>query len=148
MQELIQPKQTKFIFPQEMEVWYVLPAIRREFALSLIEAGLSQKKIAQILGITEAAVSQYKTEKRAKELVFSNEVKQKIKESAKKVMHQPETIFREIMNIDDYLKSNGIFCQLHRTKTKTPEGCEGVCSQHFFPKTEFVQIGPITKARN
>lgn len=120
------------MFPQEMEVWYVLPAIRREFSLALIETGLSQKRVAGILGVTEAAVSQYKKEKRAKELIFDLTVKEEIKKAARRVTTRPEMIFQEMMAIDDYLKRHGIFCQLHRAKTRTPQGCEQVCGQHFF----------------
>lgn len=46
--------------PIEIEYWYVLPTIRREIATSLKKRGnLRQKEVADILGITEAAVSQY-----------------------------------------------------------------------------------------
>ena len=37
--------------PQELEIWYVLPALRREFALALTQKHkLSQRKAAEILG--------------------------------------------------------------------------------------------------
>jgi len=46
--------------PIEIEYWYILPTLRREVAVNLKEFGrLRQKEIADILGITEAAVSQY-----------------------------------------------------------------------------------------
>ncbi|MHA2366372.1 MAG: transcriptional regulator [Candidatus Hodarchaeales archaeon] len=46
--------------PVEIEYWYVLPTIRRELTKTLKSMGkLRQKEIAKILGITEAAVSQY-----------------------------------------------------------------------------------------
>lgn len=46
--------------PCEFSVWYVLPSLRRELALALIsEHGLSQRRTADLLGLTEAAVSQY-----------------------------------------------------------------------------------------
>ena len=51
--------------PQEIEVWYVLPAIRKELVVTLKEKNLTQKKIAEFLNITEAAVSQYIKQKRA-----------------------------------------------------------------------------------
>ena len=111
---------------------YVLPAIRREFTLALIEQGLNQKKVAALLGVTEAAISQYKKEKRARELVFDEPIKDKIRQAAKRVVARPRNIFGEIMAIDDELKRNGVFCQLHRSKSWTPSGCEQVCGQHFF----------------
>lgn len=45
--------------PLEIEYWFVLPAIRRELALRLVERNLKQREIAKIVGMTEAAVSQY-----------------------------------------------------------------------------------------
>lgn len=46
--------------PTEVEYWYVLPVIRKELAKKLKELGkLRQKEVADILGISESAVSQY-----------------------------------------------------------------------------------------
>ena len=59
------------ITPQELEVWYILPAIRRELTISLKEEGLKQRQVAEILGVTEAAVSQYIKSKRAKAIKFN-----------------------------------------------------------------------------
>ena len=44
--------------PQEIEVWYLIPAIRAELAKELLKEGINQTKIASILNITNAAVSQ------------------------------------------------------------------------------------------
>ena len=38
--------------PQEIEVWYIIPALRRELAKQMVEAGLTQKKIADLMGIS------------------------------------------------------------------------------------------------
>ena len=73
--------------PQEIEVWYVIPAIRRELAKAMINTGLTQKEIAKIMGITEAAVSQYIHSKRAKEIAFSKKVLEEIKISAEKIIN-------------------------------------------------------------
>ena len=57
------------IMPQEIEVWYLIPALRKELARIFIkDYGLAQKKAAELLGISGAAVSQYVKEKRAKEI--------------------------------------------------------------------------------
>lgn len=122
----------KLIFPQEIDVWYVLPAIRRELSNALINSGLSQKKVAKMLMVTEAAISQYKNEKRAKEIVFDDVVKEEINRSAQHVVKNPENVFNEIMRIDEYLKKSGTFCKIHRSKSYTPEGCESTCEKYFF----------------
>ena len=50
--------------PQEIEVWYILPAIRKELVRVFKEKGKSGKEIAFLLGITPASVSQYGKDKR------------------------------------------------------------------------------------
>ena len=112
-------------------MWYVLPAIRKEFALALIASGLSQKKVAEILGVTGAAVSQYKKEKRAHEFVFDDTFKAEVKKSVERVIQKPGSVFDEMMRIDHYIKQSGLFCKIHRSKSWTPAGCEAVCSQSF-----------------
>ena len=58
--------------PQELEIWYLIPALRRELTKIFIsDFKLSQKKISEILGITESAVSQYQNSKRAQDLKFA-----------------------------------------------------------------------------
>jgi predicted transcriptional regulator len=124
-------QENKLLLPQEIEVWYVLPAIRKEFALALIASGLSQKKVAEILGVTGAAVSQYKKEKRAHEFVFDDTFKAEVKKSVERVIQKPLSVFEEMMRIDNYIKQSGLFCKIHRSKSWTPAGCEAVCSQSF-----------------
>ncbi len=72
----------------EENVWYLLPLIRKEFAKSLIkDHGLTQRKAAEKLGITEAAVSQYLSKKRGDLKVTDREMKREIKVSTKRIMN-------------------------------------------------------------
>ena len=49
----------------EKIIWHVLPAIRKEFSIHLMKNyGLNQKQVAELLGITPAAVCQYLSDKR------------------------------------------------------------------------------------
>ena len=53
--------------PCEIVTWYVLPVIRQEIAMLLVKNhGVSQKEAASLLGVTDAAVSQYLSKKRGK----------------------------------------------------------------------------------
>ena len=68
-----QVKRRTWMMPQEVEVWYVLPAIRRELAKVMKtktvqradedgdkkEHKITQKEIAKMLGVTEPAITQY-----------------------------------------------------------------------------------------
>ena len=72
----------KLLFPQEIEVYYIIPAMRREFALSLKKIKVDQKTIASLLHVSEAAISQYLSGKRAGEVQFSETIKKAIAKSS------------------------------------------------------------------
>jgi predicted transcriptional regulator len=116
--------------PQEIEVRYILPAIRRELARIFIqEHNLSQKEAAKILGLTEAAVSQYQHFKRAKEVVFSNDVVNEIRASAKKIIAEKaskQRLIAEMYRISGLTKVRHILCDIHRAQSKELESCN-VC---------------------
>ena len=68
--------------PCEIIVWEVLPCIRAALAEELAEKELSQKEISKMLGITQAAVSQYTSKKRGTKLIFQHDAKDEIKKLA------------------------------------------------------------------
>jgi len=113
--------------PQEIEVWYVLPALRREFAKALIkEHSLTQKKVAALLQITEAAVSQYISGKRACAVEFSKDILNEIKKSAKKVVEEDATLFIELERISKLLTVKKVVCDMCRESNDWIKRC-GVC---------------------
>ena len=102
--------------PQEIEVWYVLPALRREFAKVLIKQHkLSQKKVAEFLQITEAAVSQYISGKRASQVKFDSKVIKEIKKSAKRVVKEEVPLFIELERISKLLTVKQVVCEMCKT---------------------------------
>ena len=65
--------------PCEKVLWFVLPAIRKELVRNLVqEHGYTQRGTARLLGLSDAAVSQYLSKKRGrldiKEKAFLAEV--------------------------------------------------------------------------
>ncbi len=68
--------------PCEIVVWYVIPAIRSELAKELLNLGMKQKEVSEIMDITQPAVSQYITDKRGSGIVLDSDVKTMIKEFA------------------------------------------------------------------
>ena len=102
--------------PQEIEVWYVLPAIRRELVLQFKKQGMKQKEIARILKVTEPAISQYLKEKRAKGIKFEGQIKQSIQRAARKIILQKSCIVKEIQQICKKFRKNGMLCKIHREK--------------------------------
>ena len=69
--------------PCEIVVVYVIPTIRSELAKELLKLGMSQKNISILLNVSQAAVSQYKHDKRGYGIKFNKEIQGLIKEFAK-----------------------------------------------------------------
>lgn len=66
-----EPKMTNGKQPCERIVAEILPTIRAKLALTILaEYGLSQIKTAELLGVTQAAISQYTTGRRGDENVL------------------------------------------------------------------------------
>ncbi len=108
--------------PQEIEVWYILPAIRKELVIVLKEKGHSQKEIAKLLNITEPAVSQYAKEKRAKKIILPQEVKEFIKVSADKIKDS-KIAYHQIQKINDFIKHSKARCEIHMQLEENLCGC-------------------------
>lgn len=104
--------------PQEVEVWYILPTIRKELAIELVKVGLKQKEAAKKLNLTEAAVSQYLKDKRGKEIVLNKKIKGKISNAAKRLLNKNSKcyVLREIQNICDYVRKSRFLCYVHKKK--------------------------------
>ena len=113
--------------PQEIEVRYILPAIRRELSKIFIHNHkLSQKDAADLLGLTEAAVSQYMHSKRAKEVVFTENVLDEIEISAGKIISDNKNkrrLIAEMYRISNLTKVREILCDIHRSQSKELENC-------------------------
>jgi len=116
--------------PQEIEVRYILPAIRRELANILIkEHRLNQKDAAKLLGLTESAISQYRHSKRATEVVFSENVKIEIRKSADKIVkdtNKKQRVVAEMYRISNLTTVKQVLCDLHRSQSKDLANCN-VC---------------------
>lgn len=116
--------------PQEIEVRYILPAIRRELARVFIkEHKLSQKEAAKLLGLTEAAVSQYQHSKRAKEVIFSDAIVKEIRISADRVLadkNNRQRLIAEMYRVSNLTDVKHILCDMHRAQSKELNKCN-VC---------------------
>ena len=91
-------------------VWYLLPLIRKEFAKSLIkDYGLTQRKAAEKLGITEAAVSQYVSKKRGDLKVTDVGIRREIKESTRRIIEGDIQVMKtETCRICHLLRTEGM----------------------------------------
>ncbi len=111
--------------PQEIEVWYLLPALRREIAKSLIKKnGLSQKETAKILGITEPAISQYLSSKRGKKMIFSKKELVEIEKVANKISNDPKRVNDYLYKLSVAFRGSDAVCRIHRKHDNSlPEKC-------------------------
>ncbi|MFW9919888.1 MAG: transcriptional regulator [Candidatus Thorarchaeota archaeon] len=121
-------KRRTWLMPQEVEVWYVLPAIRRELTRTMIDKGIPQKQIAQMLGVTEPAVTQYKLNKskrsRGDQVDIPEKILPEIKKSAEVIINAwdkrdegeyvYEIMTREINRLIEVLRDAGTLCDVHR----------------------------------
>jgi predicted transcriptional regulator len=106
----------KMIHPQEVEVFYILPAIRKEFAKDFKEDGKKQSEIAKILGVTEAAVSTYVNEKK-QGIKLDTDTKELIKHASKNIHDQAQFVFHSQSILDHMLKSKQT-CHIHSLVNK------------------------------
>jgi predicted transcriptional regulator len=112
--------------PQEIEVWYIMPAIRKELCnILLYNHNFNQKEIAKLLNITEAAVSQYKKEKRGQHVKLPKSVLFEINISAEKIVNTESTVFRETQNILNHIRDTSTICDIHKMMDNSVESdCE------------------------
>lgn len=106
-----------YLLPQEVEVWYIIPKIRKELATLLVNKyEWSYEKTGESLGISKAAICQYIKNKRANKIKISTEIKKEIESSAELMNEKKSNGMKEILRILNIMK-------------KTKESCM-VCKQY------------------
>ena len=106
-----------YLLPQEVEVWYIIPKIRKDLSIELVKKyGWSYERVGNVLGISKAAVCQYLSNKRANKINLSAEIKKEIFESSKLIAEKKSNGVTEIEKILSLMKSKRHSC--------------GVCKQY------------------
>lgn len=114
--------------PQEIEVWYLIPGIRRELAKAFLGKGMSQKKISELLGITESAVSQYLKEKRGSEMKFEDSELKLIEAAAERIVDDNIEANKEIYDLCIKFRGSDSLCEFHRSHDSTvKKDCDMCC---------------------
>ena len=109
--------------PQEIEVWYILPAIRKEIAKELKKTGMSQVEISKILGVTKASITHYIKDKRAKNIDFPKQIMCMIKNISKELNINPENSTNKIQKIIQEIRSTGLLCKYHKQYSQIEKEC-------------------------
>ena len=115
---------TKLQYPQEIEVWFVIPAIHRNLAQQFKKNNLTQRKSAKILGVTEACVSQYLNSIRGTKVSFSKSIQKDIEAAAKRILNEGTAVIKEVQEICLLIKNSGLLCELHKQYGNTSDSCE------------------------
>lgn len=113
------------VMPQEIDVWYVIPALRKELAKEFVKSGLKQREVAELLGVTEASVSHYIRAKRAKDIEFTASEKKIVQKGAAVILKDRKSIMKHLYALCMKLRGCGTICALHR---KHQEGLPKRCS--------------------
>jgi len=117
--------------PCESIVPAVLPALRALVAKELVEQfSLSQVEVARRLGITQAAVSQYLSQKRGNQLLHRLESVPEVKSGVLKVAANlgtestpPVDAMLVFCSLCEVLRRDSVACSLHREAMELPQGC-------------------------
>ena len=100
-----------YLLPQEIEVWYIIPAVRKELSRLLTQQyEMSYERAGKILGVSKAAVSQYLSNKRANKIKLSVEVKKEIRKSAEIIAKDQKNVLGEMQRILRYIKDKKCLC--------------------------------------
>ncbi len=119
--------------PCEIVVWYVIPTIRSELAKELLNLGMKQKQISEVLDITQPAVSQYISDKRGHGIKFEVEVQDMIKDFARDLVEGKATqidIIPKMCEICKKIKAEEVVCQIHKDKDNIPLNCNACMGSH------------------
>lgn len=99
--------------PQEIEVWYIIPAIRREMAMCFSrEHEISYDNIASMMGLTKAAISQYIAGKRVERIKMHPKALEEVKISCNKIVKNKSTATNEILRILEIIKKKKLHCEM------------------------------------
>ena len=113
--------------PCEIVVWYVIPAIRSELAKELLNLGMRQKDVSELMDITQPAVSQYITDKRGSGIKLSDDVVAMIHEFAHELSEgvaTKEDLISRTCVICKKVKTVDVLSQLNMDKTHISEDCK------------------------
>ncbi|MBP3791938.1 MAG: transcriptional regulator [Methanobrevibacter sp.] len=113
--------------PCEIVVWYVIPAIRSELAKELLNLGMKQKDVSELMDITQPAVSQYITDKRGSGIKLDDSVRAEIHEFARQLAEGEATkadLIPRTCAICKNVKTVDVLEQLNIDKSELGEDCQ------------------------
>jgi predicted transcriptional regulator len=119
------------LLPCEVGVKAVLPAIKALMARDIVEKhGMKEKQVAEILGLSQSAISRYKTKNRGNIIILENEpdVRKLVSQMTNFLVYEPHKR-KEILDLFcatcETIRKKGLMCQLCKEKMhkKWAESC-------------------------
>jgi len=109
--------------PCEFIIWYVLPALRKQLAQTLIrEYGMNQAEVAKRMGVSEAAISQYLSSKRAKMEIDDQGIHASVKTWAKRMLDDDSINMATVTcSLCDDVRKAGILDEMYQEQTGLPK---------------------------
>jgi predicted transcriptional regulator len=108
--------------PQEIEVYYIIPTLRKYLAMSMKERGLKQKEIASMLSIEEASVSHYLHDKRGNKIEFDSDALKEIEISAERIIDKL-SYMEEMQHLLRLIRKTRAICDVHKLMSGIPGEC-------------------------
>jgi predicted transcriptional regulator len=114
----------ELLLPCEVGVKTVLPAIRALMAKAIMERqGMKEKQAAEILGLSQSAISRYTTKNRGNILTIENvpEVKTLIDKMINLLIHEPNQtteLLELFCQTCKVIRKEGLMCHLCQKKTQ------------------------------
>jgi predicted transcriptional regulator len=108
--------------PQEVEVWFIMPALRKHFVNGFKKNNVKQKDIANRMNLTQAAVSQYTKNKRGNNVSFDEKIVRKINDSCKYIITQNDFRMR-FQKILKEIKKSKTMCNVCHDHIDTDIKC-------------------------
>ncbi len=117
-----------YFLPQEIEVWYLIPAIRSGIAKCFLkDFGYSYERVGKILGVSQAAISQYTKGKRAAKILLPKELSPKIKASCKILDKDSTKIVEELNKLLEHIRNKNLpFSVCSHLKENFLEDCHEI----------------------
>ena len=111
-----------FLHPQEIEVFYILPTLRRHMVFFMKKNGMKQTDIAKLLHIKDGAVSQYLSGKRGVQITFSQDILKEI-EKAVEHIHDTPSLLIQTQSLLHFIRQTGMLCHAHKQFSEVPSVC-------------------------
>ena len=131
--------------PQEIEVFYIIPTIRKYLAMQMKANGLKQNKVAELLQIEEAAVSQYLNNKRGDKIILGKEILAEINISSFKIKDEI-SLLSETQKLLKFIRNSGYLCKIHKQLSMAPlscgpehVGCMTKSEEHNITNVKFIE---------